>query len=333
VKFFATLFFIVASLRGASDPSYSFVSSLIQFSGTNGQTTGNDDKTGTTLTFNNGAALSTTSPPTGMPSSLATDGTNDFVNFTDAGQWDLGSGDFTIEWWFKNTAIAANQAFLGNYLGSDTHKGYIIDMSTTNLRVVRDNDTVNQVALTLTSGSWYAGCLCKTGTSAQFYINGATQGASFSDSKTYTPDTNVSPSIGRASAADGEYWNGNIGPIRITKGLCRYSGAYTVPSLPLPTSGEDVLSPYLKNSNRLNLTPPRLFMWLFDAFTTKGYAMSSDNRLESQRNQALMKTELDLYTRNKYISDVTAKRIVTPTPTPTPAPRATTPTKTPTPGK
>jgi hypothetical protein len=321
---------------GATDPYYSYVSSLIQFSGSNGQTSGTDDKNGTSLTFNNGAALSTTSPPTGMPSSLAVDGTNDFVNFTDAGQYDIGTGDHTIELWLNaSVTLAASRAPLGNYIGSDNpSKGWTLQFTTTQMRLISGADVINAQNLTLTGGAWYALCLCRASGSTQMYVNGAALGTAFADTNNYTPSsTNVSPSIGRLSTADGQYWLGNIGPVRITKGLCRYSGAYTVPSLPLPTTGEDMLSPYLKNSNRLNLTPPRLFMWLFDAFTTKGYAMSSDNRQESQRNQALMKAEFDLYTRDKYISDVTAKRIVTPTPTPTPAPRATTPTKTPTPGK
>ncbi|WP_440466864.1 LamG domain-containing protein [Pseudomonas sp. YH-1] len=88
-----------------SDPPWANVSSLLHFNGTNGSTTITDEK-GKTWTAAGNAQISTSNVQFGS-GCLLLDGSGDYVSTGSSSDFDFGSGDFTVEGWFRPEAYPA----------------------------------------------------------------------------------------------------------------------------------------------------------------------------------------------------------------------------------
>lgn len=88
------------------DPPWANVSSLLHFNGTNGSTTITDEK-GKTWTAAGNAQISTSNVQFGS-GCLLLDGSGDYVSTPYSADFDFGSGDFTIEGWFRPEAYPSS---------------------------------------------------------------------------------------------------------------------------------------------------------------------------------------------------------------------------------
>lgn len=227
--------------RIARDPYIASVVLLVSFDGADGATTTTDLK-GHALTFAGNAQLDTAASKFGG-SSLLLDGTGDWVTSPDSDDWYF-PGEFTIEAWFRsnttggNTHIISQGPAAGNYnfafrydYSSATQKRFVfsyypsgtatpvatIGMSFENI----DQSVFNHAAVTRDAAN-----------SIKIYLDGVqkaagTQAGGFNSTGVLT--------IG-AGLINTQPWTGWIDEIRITKGVCRYTSAFTAPTLPFPRS-------------------------------------------------------------------------------------------------
>lgn len=208
---------------GANDPYFSSVVLLAHFDGTNGSTTFTDSSSyARTITSNNGAALSTTSPKFGT-ASLLTDGTNDYASCAASTDWSFGTGtDFTIEFWLKTNSGGPSGCGI-NLTGNTL---YVAVLSST---IYFGNGVVNMVTGAWTHDQWNFVQATRSGSTCQMWVNGSSLG-------TY----GTSVTIGANAALNmmyapvwGEYGQGQMDDLRITKGVAR---ANVVPSAAFPDS-------------------------------------------------------------------------------------------------
>jgi len=229
----------------ATDPLYSSTKLIVNFTGTNGQTSATDaSPSARTLTFAGGAAI-TTAEGTFAASSLAIDGAADNVNAPDSADWAVGASvDFCWEFVCKpNGNFGFNSDILSQATGAGTYP----------YRFYRGNGAnVGWGLLTFDSGgtlraniaasgthnasTWSHVCFVRESTTFRIYIAGVQVASS----------TNAAFSNALFNAADtlkiGEYNGGGFAGwvqcARFTVGNARYPGGttFTPPSALFPTS-------------------------------------------------------------------------------------------------
>lgn len=227
----------------ANDPYFSSVVALLHFDGTNGSTAITDVK-GKTWTALNGAQLDTSQFKFGTASCLF-DGVNNVVTSPDNTDFEFGSGDFTLELWYRPTALTGANAYnglIGKQTDSSTNCSYLLYFNQNNTGVVfqytQDGVTrsfcSNGAALTV--GQWHHLAVSRVGNNLWVFVDGVPGSAVNMAGVTIYGGT-AAAIIGSQDPNGSTYVvNGHIDEVRITKGVGRYSSAFTPPSAPFPDS-------------------------------------------------------------------------------------------------
>lgn len=138
-----------------------------------------------------------------------------------------GSGDFTIEAWVYANATPVSRDIMGNAHSNDNNATWrLATDASAKLRFT--GWTTNWLTSTnaLVAGQWNHVAISRIGTTTRMFLNGALE-ASTTTAITLTGSTSALW-IGYDTVG---FWNGYIDDVRITKGVGRYSAAFTVPAL------------------------------------------------------------------------------------------------------
>lgn len=216
-----------------TDPFWANVNLLaINNNGANGTTTFTDQSAiGATLTTSGNAAWSNGTAPTGLTTSALLDGTGDYISAPTGANYRF-AGDFTVEgFMYRSGAGGAVQVFYDCRASTASATGFAIYLSSGVLVVFSNGlDQINGGAYSTTT--WRHVALCRSGTSIRLFVNGTQVGA------TWTSSANFSDGLCRlgAIAADGlSPLLGSMASWRVTQ-AARYTGAFTPPTLPMPTA-------------------------------------------------------------------------------------------------
>ena len=169
------------------------------------------------------------------------DGAGDYLSISDSSAPVLGGSDWTIEAWiYISVAKSFNCIYAKRPPGS---YGFGLQVDGSNNLSISASTTGSSWALAgsslgggYTAGSWIHVAVVRSGNTITGYKNGVPTG-------TQTLSGTISPSTGYAAAiASGlagntsQDFNGLIGPLRITKGVARYTTNFTQPAGLFPTS-------------------------------------------------------------------------------------------------
>jgi len=155
--------------------------------------------------------------------SLVFDGSNDYVNIPASTNLTFGTGDFTMEVWFKTRAkTMLYPALLSVNLAWAANVWVLIDRHNVTAPTKFTFHVYNIASPTLTSvtapsnGVWYNVVVTRIGTLFSMYVNGVLESTATSSGSL---DGGVSNSInlGRQSASDSTNYDGNISHARIYK--------------------------------------------------------------------------------------------------------------------
>ena len=216
------------------DPYWANVGLLLHADGTNGQTTTvNAGIDGQTLTAVGSAVLSTTQKKWG-PSSIFMPGNGSRFECAGWSGSQLGSGDFTIEFWFYLPTATANgdQWFLsvgsfgaaGTWMVSKNNTQGISFVSEASGGVAGNGSVVPL-------DQWYHVAICRVGTIVTLYRNGVVWntgvvGTNFNNTGTFRVGSHPADNPGVRPAY--------IDDLRITKGIARYTGPFNIPAEAFP---------------------------------------------------------------------------------------------------
>ncbi|MBB1060437.1 LamG domain-containing protein [Marilutibacter spongiae] len=210
------------------DPYFGSVTSLLHMEGANGGTTFTDIKSNT-WTRTASAVTSTAQAVAGSSSMFVASG--NIQSTTAIGGGGVGTGNFTIEGWFRATATTARGLFHTALSGSAAGIAAGWDQTSGMWQVYFNGSVFSSSATSLTLNTWIHFALVRNGTSCVLYING-TAVVSFTSSANITAAGMTVGAYFNASFP----WVGYIDEFRITKGVARYTGAFTPPSVPFPNS-------------------------------------------------------------------------------------------------
>lgn len=213
-----------------TSPLRNITNTRILLSGTNA---GIVDSARTNVLYTRGdAKLSTTQKKYGL-SSIAFDGTGDYIfPVTDPyiDQLQFGNGNFTIEFWVYFNNVTGQQIIYDGRPASTNGAYPTIYTSGTNLLYfVSSADRITATSA-LAATTWYHIAVCRSGTSTRMFRDGTQVGSTYTDSTVYLGVASR-PLIGIAGT-DGVSapLNGYIDELRVTRGVARYTANFTRPN-------------------------------------------------------------------------------------------------------
>jgi hypothetical protein len=180
-------------------------------------------------------------------SSMLFDGSSDSVAVDHNGQMRFGTGDFTMEFWYRPISKVQNYpVILGNRDGFSS--GAIIfqdrhDANNTKLSVYIYNlsTSVPQFISTTTTANntWYHVALSRSGTSLKLFINGTQEGATVTTSADI--DTGAGTQLYYIGIAGGNAdYNGYTDEVRVSN-TARYTANFTAPTEPFVNDANTLL--------------------------------------------------------------------------------------------
>jgi hypothetical protein len=175
---------------------------------------------------------------TSVPTSYSAyfDGTGDYLTVPDNTALQMGSGNFTIEFWINYSSIAGYQSpFTKGY----TAAGDIL-LQTGNgdgaINVYLSGTAVISESTGAVVGRWYHYALVRSGTTVTLYRDGVSRGTATSSVNFNTTDQLGIGGTGKAPGGNsvGAFAvNGYMSNVRIVKGTAVYTGSFTPPTSPL----------------------------------------------------------------------------------------------------
>ena len=165
-------------------------------------------------------------------SSMSFNGTSQYIttpyssNFST--QW---FGDGAIECWVYFNSVASTPHIWSLSESSTTRTSLYLSGAVFKFYVsVGTGSDIITSATTIVTGQWYHVAITRSGTTWTMWLNGVSQGTSTSTTRPYGPNEMLSIGTQNYSPAAGDWFNGYIDDLRITKGFARYTANFTPPT-------------------------------------------------------------------------------------------------------
>jgi hypothetical protein len=217
--------------NAGEDPYFANVSLLLRGDGANGSTTIIDESfSPKTVTVYGNAQISTAQSKYGG-SSIYLDGSGDYLSAPADAEFDLGTGDFTIELWVYTLSTTATRGLVSkgivNSLGSEIWTVEWMSGSTLGF-FANSGGSFNLRSTTAFSlNTWYHVAVCRSSGTTKLFVNGASEASS---STSFNVTSGGALYVGTGMyAPTSRSTNSYIDDIRITKGVARYTSNFTPP--------------------------------------------------------------------------------------------------------
>jgi hypothetical protein len=232
----------------AGDPYFSNVSLLMHMEGSNGSTIFADSSSAPkSINAVGGANISTAQSKFGASSAIF-DGSGDYLTTAVDAAFELGTGDLTIEFFVRLQAYSASYA--GSYgaaiaatykAGTGTPIGWQVRIngtasSFTTVNVYTGTSDLN-FSYAFSLNTWYHVAVSRVSGQIRVFVDGNQAGSTVSNTDSFTGNVATSRPLRIGALNDTTYFfylNGFIDELRITKGVGRYSSAFTPPSSAFP---------------------------------------------------------------------------------------------------
>jgi len=157
------------------------------------------------------------------------DGSGDSLDSNTSSDYDLGTGDFTLEYWFYNDVNATQLLFDKRTAttGNNAYCTYIDNGNYHHKFFAFGNDRI--VSKYLPKKQWYHAAIVRSSGVTKMYINGTKEGATYTDTNDYNTETFR---IG-GDYQNATYYDGKISNLRLVKGTAVYTSDFKPPTKPL----------------------------------------------------------------------------------------------------
>ncbi|MDP3519816.1 MAG: LamG domain-containing protein [Hydrogenophaga sp.] len=239
----------VTTSASGGDTDFDSVVLLLDCNGTDGSTTITDSSgTPKTVTAQGNAQIDTAQSKYGG-ASLLLDGSGDWIQSADNAAFELGSSNFTIEFWMRLATSSGRQGLASKGAGGD-YPTFDISTDGSGLRSLEVKVTngsgwsleFSSSAFVWTVDTWHHIALTRSGSTFTLWRDGVSIGTG---TTSVTLSNNAEPlRFGRS-----EYWgavmNGHLDDIRVTVGVCRYTATFTPPAAPHADTGPVLTGEYV----------------------------------------------------------------------------------------
>lgn len=218
----------------AADIHFDKVSLLLHLDGANGSTAFTDVSASPKTVAGSGSAAISTAQSKFGGASLSLPGSGAFLSVDTSPDFDVATGDYTVEFWIRPTSIPAAAILINKAVGTGSGYPFQAYITTAGGIVFRSYNASSVELFTIaTAGSlvsvnaWTHLAFRRYGNEFAVYVNGTVAGtASYSGS---LPTNTAAVSIGAYSTGSSSLI-GFIDEFRFTKGLARYTANFTPPT-------------------------------------------------------------------------------------------------------
>jgi hypothetical protein len=157
----------------------------------------------------------------------------------------FGTNNFTIEFWYNSQSATSSTRVLSNISGGTyTTNTFVFDQvyNSAGLSFNVYNYSPSAVMLASTNTTiyqdkqWHHVAVVRNGNSWAMYIDGVIQGSAVTSSASLDGGTNSPITIGNSGISGDTALVGYMSNLRIVKGVAVYTGNFTVPPTPLPST-------------------------------------------------------------------------------------------------
>ena len=222
---------------------------LLPFDGSNAATTTNDESNSThSVTFAGGAQISTAESKFGGSSLYLNGDSGTKLTISQSSDFDFGTGDFTIEFWIK-TSLSNNDSQSRRVIsfGDNNATRIQIFLSSDGIDFYDTSSVKVDGDIDVADGNWHHVAFTRSGTSLKGFVDGVQSGSTATNSTDY--DNAAALTIGAYASTGLGRVVGYLEDLRITKGLARYTSAFTAPTSGHLTSAGDVNKHIIVNSD------------------------------------------------------------------------------------
>lgn len=224
--------FTVPSSEYASD---SYTTLLLHFKGANGETSFQDSSSSAHTVTRAGHVYNDDSQKKLGPASYYFDGNDDYLISPDSDDWDFGTGDFTIDMWFRLDSGFSSGAIYDNC----TFGGGGVRISIDSLTSISINVTVSSQqqdfsqAVSLSTLTWYHIALVRSAGYVSLYLNGVLQGAARNIPGSVSSSLPLKLGVWYYSynGAWYGYFKGWLDEVRVSKGVARWTSGFSISTL------------------------------------------------------------------------------------------------------
>lgn len=203
---------------------------LLHMDGADGSTTFTDSSiSAKTVTANGDAQIDTAQFKFGGASGLF-DGTGDYISIPDNADWDFGTGDWTIDFWFRLPSVGGIYRFMGSQAAeTDWMWGDLQTNADNRVSLTIMGTLFNFSGLNASSDTWTHLAFTRSGSSLRCFVNGSQIGSTQTDSSNISSAGAIN--IGRRNDASSEF-NGWLDEFRIIKGRAAWTASFSAPTSP-----------------------------------------------------------------------------------------------------
>ena len=221
----------------AGDPNFSSVVLLLHMDATGSPDEALDSSnSGHVTTFVGAAGIDEATVKFGS-GSLHTDGAGDYLTLPDSDDWELGSGDFTLESWINADVAAGTDGVIGRDATGGANNRYVMFIDPSGLLgfyagASAFSPTV-QSTTDLRGAGWVHWAVTRENDTFRLFIDGVEED-SRTESFTITTSNELLHVGTDPTDASNRSLNGYIDDLRITKGVARYTANFTPPTQAFP---------------------------------------------------------------------------------------------------
>jgi hypothetical protein len=202
------------------------------------------ERGGKTLTANGNAKLSTSIKKFGT-ASLSLDGTGDYVTIPSTADFGFGTGNFTVEFWVYRNNTTLTEGFLDFKTSNPQNTPNIYAVGSNLYYFVNGSVRITGTGVVSANSTWYHVAVSRQGSDTKMFVNGTQVGSTWTDSTNYI----TAPLVIGNNYVYTAGLNGYIDDLRISKGLARYTGTFTVPTGALTNDTNTVLLAHFDGAN------------------------------------------------------------------------------------
>lgn len=214
------------------DADWDSVSLLLHMDGANNSTTFTDVSKNSLSVTRSGNAIVSTGDSVFGGASAYFDGSGDYLIVQSSSLYSFGSGNFTIEGFFKRPSTTGRQDISGTYLNITT--GWGVCTSVNNAGdigfYVGNTLIAASSASSWSANQWVHFLVSRSGTTLKIFLNG-NQVASVTNSTNITDGNSL---VLGAAGSLAVPLLGYIDEFRITKGVARKTSSFSTPTEPYP---------------------------------------------------------------------------------------------------
>jgi hypothetical protein len=167
-------------------------------------------------------------------------GASDYITTPSTAELTFGAGDFTVEAWVRPATVSGACIVLckhsystGSWIVYRNGTALLLYVSSTGSGA-GNWDICNGLTIgTVAADTWYHVAWTRSGTTFETFLDGVVGATATSSSAIYNGSQAVA--IG-GNPGVGDYYSGHIDEVRITKGVARYTAAFTPPTAAFPNS-------------------------------------------------------------------------------------------------